>query len=55
MKINLGNLPPELTEPPADARGTLAFQPSTGKVWRKVDGQWFRIEEALKRIEEKKS
>jgi hypothetical protein len=54
-KINLGNLPPELTEPPLGAYGTFAFQPSTGKVWRKVDGKWFRIEEALARIEARKS
>ncbi|MFK4538035.1 hypothetical protein ABIA00_006218 [Bradyrhizobium ottawaense] len=54
MKLNLGNLPPDLTEPPQDARGTLAFQPLTGRVWRRVDGQWFRIEEALARIETRK-
>ncbi|WP_441280130.1 hypothetical protein [Bradyrhizobium sp. 63_E2_N1_3] len=55
MKLNLGNLPPELTEPPPQARGWIAFQPSTGKVWRRVDGVWLRIEEALARIEARKS
>ncbi|MCD9898135.1 hypothetical protein QIH85_43015 [Bradyrhizobium japonicum] len=51
MKLNLGNLPPDMTEPPPDARGWIAFQPTTGKVRRKVDGEWLRIEEALARIE----
>ncbi|WP_445222133.1 hypothetical protein ACKWRH_20885 [Bradyrhizobium sp. Pa8] len=55
MKINLGALPPELTEPPPGAYGWIAFQPSTGKVWRKVDGKWLRITEALERIEAKKN
>ncbi|WFT91416.1 hypothetical protein QA633_23930 [Bradyrhizobium barranii] len=54
MKVNLGNLPPHMAEPPPDARGQYAFQPTTGKVWRKVDGQWLRIEEALARIEARK-
>ncbi|MFK4537930.1 hypothetical protein ABIA00_006113 [Bradyrhizobium ottawaense] len=54
MKLNLGNLPPEMTEPPPDARGWIAFQPSTGRCWRKLDGEWLRIEEALARIEARK-
>ncbi|WP_354200125.1 hypothetical protein [Bradyrhizobium sp. JR4.1] len=53
--LELGSLPPEFAEPPAGARGWLAFQPSTGKVWRKLDGVWLRIEEALARIEARKS
>lgn len=44
--IELHNLPPELAEPPADARGSLAWQPSTGKAWRKIDGKWLPIAEA---------
>ncbi|UPK16100.1 hypothetical protein [Bradyrhizobium sp. 131] len=46
MTIELGNLPPEFTEPPPDVRGWLAFQPSTGKAWRKIDGKWLPIAEA---------
>ncbi|MFK4507083.1 hypothetical protein LPJ38_26810 [Bradyrhizobium daqingense] len=46
MKVDLHNLPPELTEPPADARGWLAWQPSTGNAWRRVDGVWLPIAEA---------
>ncbi|WP_154694131.1 hypothetical protein CIT37_41795 [Bradyrhizobium ottawaense] len=46
MKIELHNLPPELTEPPADAIGLVAFQPSTGKTWQKVDGVWLPSAEA---------
>jgi len=51
--INLGALPPDLNEPPNDARGWLAFQPSSGKVWWKISGQWLSIDEALKHIEER--
>lgn len=47
MRINLGNLPPELTEPPPDARGWLAFQPSSGKIWWRLSGKWLPIAEAL--------
>lgn len=46
--INLGALPPDLTEPPSDARGWLAFQPSSSKVWWKIKGEWLPIDEALK-------
>lgn len=46
MKIELHNLPPDLSEPPKNARGWLAWQPSTGKAWRKIDGEWLPIEEA---------
>lgn len=53
--INLNNLPPELTEPPPDARGWLAFQPSTAKIWWKIDGKWLPIEEALALREARKS
>jgi hypothetical protein len=47
MNVDLGNLPPDLTEPPPDANGWLAFQPSTSKVWWGIGGVWLRIEEAL--------
>lgn len=53
--ISLGNLPPQLTEPPQDARGWLAFQPSTGRVWWKIDGKWLPIDEALTRREAMKN
>ncbi|MDI3564941.1 hypothetical protein [Bradyrhizobium sp. Arg816] len=46
MKIELHNLPPEMTEPPPERRGWLAWQPSIGKAWRKVDGKWLPIAEA---------
>ncbi|WP_181769850.1 hypothetical protein [Bradyrhizobium sp. UNPF46] len=46
MKIELHNLPPELTEPPRDAIGLVALQPSTGKIWQKVDGEWLPSAEA---------
>lgn len=52
--INLGSLPPNMTEPPKDARGWLAFQPSTGKVWWKIEGEWLPIDEALARREARK-
>jgi hypothetical protein len=55
MKINLGNLPPDMTEPPPDACGWLAFQPSTGRVWWKIDGKWLPIEEALALREARKN
>jgi hypothetical protein len=50
--IDPANLPPELTEPPADAYGNYAFQPSSGRVWQKWYGKWLPITEALKRIRE---
>ncbi|SFU59248.1 hypothetical protein [Bradyrhizobium arachidis] len=40
MKIELHNLPPDLAAPPPDAKGWLAYQPSTRKVWWKIDGEW---------------
>lgn len=58
MKIELNNLPPDLTEPPPDAPdacGWLAFQPSTCKVWWKIDGKWLPIAEALALREARKS
>ncbi|MCS3449564.1 MULTISPECIES: hypothetical protein [Bradyrhizobium] len=48
--IDPSNLPPELTEPPPDAPGWLAFQPATAKVWQKLDGTWLPISEAQERI-----
>lgn len=53
--IELHNLPPELSEPPKDARGWIALQPSTGKMWRKLDGKWLPIAEANALIEARKS
>jgi hypothetical protein len=53
MNIDVSNLPPDLTEPPKDARGWVAFQPSTGKAWRKLDGEWLPIAEAQRLIEER--
>ena len=53
-KINLGSLPPDMTEPPPDARCWLAWQPSTGKAWRKVDGKWLPIAEANAIVEARK-
>lgn len=46
MTVELHNLPPEFGEPPAGARGWIAWQPSTGKAWRKLDGKWLPIDEA---------
>ncbi|WP_314960954.1 hypothetical protein [Bradyrhizobium cosmicum] len=54
QKIELHNLPPELTEPPPDARGLVAFQPSTGRTWQKVDGKWLPSAEANALIEARK-
>ncbi|WP_181769460.1 hypothetical protein [Bradyrhizobium sp. UNPA324] len=51
MTIELHNLPPDVTEPPADACGLVAFQPSTGKTWQKVDGKWLPSAEANALIE----
>jgi len=50
MKIDVSNLPPDLTEPPPGAKGNYAFQPSTGKIWRKLNGEWLPIADARKRI-----
>ena len=44
-------IPPELFAPPRDAPGWIAFQPSTGNIWRKVSGEWLRISEAMSEIE----
>lgn len=55
MKIELHNLPPELAEPPKEARGWIAFQPATGMAWRKVTGKWLPIAEANALIEARKS
>lgn len=52
--IDVSSLPPDLIEPPRDAHGWLAWQPSTGKVWRKVDGEWLQFAEAQKLIEERR-
>lgn len=49
--IELHNLPPEIIEPPKDAIGLVAFQPSTGKTWQKVDGEWLLSAEANALIE----
>ncbi|WP_194393640.1 hypothetical protein [Bradyrhizobium sp. CCBAU 51765] len=49
------NLPPELGEPPKEARGWIAFQPATGKAWRKIAGKWLPIVEANALIEARKS
>lgn len=49
--IDLANLPPELSEPPTDARGNYAFQPSTWRIWQRVDGVWLRIGDAQERID----
>lgn len=38
--INLSNLPPDLTEPPPEAKSWLAYQPSSGKFWWRIDGEW---------------
>ncbi|MBB4391823.1 hypothetical protein GGD62_000891 [Bradyrhizobium sp. ERR14] len=54
MKIDLHNLPPELTEPHHDARGWLAWQPSKDKAWRKLDGKWLPIAEANAIVEARK-
>lgn len=54
MKVELHNLPPELTEPPRDAIGLVAFQPSTGRIWQKVDGRWLPSAEANALIESRK-
>ncbi|RXH41060.1 hypothetical protein [Bradyrhizobium zhanjiangense] len=53
--VELHNLPLDLSAPPPDARGWLAFQPSTEKAWRKVDGKWLPIAEANALIEARKS
>ncbi|MGY4411959.1 hypothetical protein ACVWW4_003695 [Bradyrhizobium sp. LB7.1] len=54
MKIELHNLPPEVAEPPPDACGLVAFQPSTGKIWQKVDGKWLPTAEANALIDARK-
>ncbi len=54
MTVELHNLPADLTEPPPDARGWLAFQPSTGKAWRRVDRMWRPIAEANAILEARK-
>ncbi|WP_157461016.1 MULTISPECIES: hypothetical protein [Bradyrhizobium] len=54
MKIELHKLPPDVSEPPREARGWVAFQPSTGKIWQKVDGEWLRSAEANALIEARK-
>ncbi|MBH5369907.1 hypothetical protein [Bradyrhizobium glycinis] len=46
MKVELHNLPPDLSAPPPHACGWLAFQHSSGKAWRKIDGAWLPIDEA---------
>ena len=53
--IDLGNLPPDMTEPPPDAYGNLAFQPSSGKAWWKLNDKWVRAEEALAHFEARKN
>ncbi|WP_167772341.1 hypothetical protein [Bradyrhizobium frederickii] len=55
MKMDRGIVPPELSEPPPDARGWIAWQPSTGKAWRKIDGKWLPIAEANAIVETRKS
>ncbi|UFW82880.1 hypothetical protein BjapCC829_23105 [Bradyrhizobium barranii] len=55
MKIEANNIPARLSEPPRDVRGWLAWQPSTGKAWRKVDGKWLPIAEANALIEARKN
>lgn len=52
--IDVSNLPAKMTEPPSDARGWFAWQPSTGKVWRKVAGEWLQFAEAQKLLEERR-
>lgn len=44
--VELHNLPAELAEPPQDAVGWIAWQPTTGKAWRRIDGKWLPIAEA---------
>ncbi|MGY4313722.1 hypothetical protein [Bradyrhizobium sp. JR3.5] len=53
--IDPSNIPQELTEPPSEAAGWLAFQPTSGKVWRKLDGTWLPIAEARKLIDQRTS
>ncbi|SCB33875.1 hypothetical protein GA0061098_1006176 [Bradyrhizobium shewense] len=55
IKIELHDLPPELTEPPPDARGWLAWQPLTCKAWRKLDGKWLPIAEANAIVEARRN
>jgi prolyl-tRNA synthetase len=50
MKVDIGNLPPHMTEPPPGAPGLYAFQPATWKIWQKIESQWLPIAEAQKRI-----
>ncbi|WP_431014682.1 hypothetical protein [Bradyrhizobium pachyrhizi] len=53
--IDPSNLPPELAEPPQDAPGWIAFQLSTAKVWRKLNGKWLPIAEAQELIRNRTS
>ncbi|UPJ27082.1 hypothetical protein [Bradyrhizobium sp. CW1] len=46
MTIELHNLPADLAEPPREAIGLVSFQPSTGKIWQKVNGEWLPSAEA---------
>ncbi|MGY4370745.1 hypothetical protein ACVW1A_006810 [Bradyrhizobium sp. LB1.3] len=55
VKINPNNLPPDMTAPPPDARGWLAFQPSSGKIWWKLNGEWLPIAKARALIESRNS
>lgn len=52
--IDLSNLSPEMSAPPAGAKGCFAFQPSTGRIWNKLDGEWLPIKEAHSRICQKR-
>lgn len=45
-QVKFWQVPPEATAPAPDARGWICWQPSTGKVWRKIDGKWLPIAEA---------
>lgn len=53
--IQPNNIPSDLSEPPPDARGWLALQPSSGKIWWKLDGKWLPIAEARALIETRNS
>lgn len=42
-------LPPNLSEPPADLEGRLAFCPTAGKTWMRIDGKWVPLTEAIEK------